>query len=42
MYKGKLFRRGFTFPLLECLDEDQAMYLLVRLPQGIYIMHSEG
>jgi len=37
---GELFRRGFSIPLLKCLDPAQAEYVLTELRRGICGMHS--
>jgi len=37
---GELFRRGFSSPLLKCLDHAQADYVLTELYRGICSMHS--
>jgi len=36
---GELFRQGFSSPILKCLDEDQAAYVLVELHKGKYGVH---
>jgi len=36
----ELFRRGFTSPLLKCIDMEQAEYVMRELHQGIYGYHS--
>lgn len=38
---GKLYRRGFSLPLLKCLDWDQANYVLWELHEGICGLHSK-
>ena len=37
---GELFKRGFSVPLLRCLDPIQADYILAELHRGICGMHS--
>jgi len=37
---GELFRRGFSSPLLKCLDRTQADYVLSELHEGICEIHS--
>jgi len=37
---GELFRRGFSIPLLKCLDPTQAEYVLAELHRRICGMHS--
>ena len=36
MCSGELFCREFSSPLLKCLGEDQAMYVLAELHRGIW------
>jgi len=37
---GELFRRGFSAPLLKCLERTQAEYVLAELHKGICGVHS--
>jgi len=37
---GELFRRGFSAPLLKCLELTQADYMLAELHKGICEVHS--
>nr|KYP74436.1 Uncharacterized protein Mb2253c family [Cajanus cajan] len=37
---GELFKRGFSMPLLKCLDTDQAHYVMDEIHRGICGMHS--
>ncbi|XP_020216687.1 uncharacterized protein LOC109800307 [Cajanus cajan] len=39
---GELYRRGFSTPLLKCLDSAQADYVLREIHQGICGSHSGG
>jgi len=39
---GELFRRGSSTPLLKCLDDDRAKYVLTELHRGICGMHSRA
>nr|KYP66897.1 Transposon Ty3-I Gag-Pol polyprotein [Cajanus cajan] len=39
---GELFKRGFSIPLLKCLDPDQAEYVMSEIHRGIYGMHSRA
>jgi len=39
---GELFRRGFSSPMLKCLDHKQADYVLPELHRGICGIHSEA
>ena len=40
LQNDELFRRGFSTPLLKCLDSSQAQYVLEELHRGICGMHS--
>nr|KYP36325.1 Retrovirus-related Pol polyprotein from transposon 412 family [Cajanus cajan] len=37
---GELFKRGFSVPLLKCLNSDQAEYVMDEIHRGICGMHS--
>nr|KYP44258.1 Retrovirus-related Pol polyprotein from transposon 17.6 [Cajanus cajan] len=37
---GELFKRGFSVPLLNCLNSDQAEYVMDEIHRGICGMHS--
>ncbi|KAH1052885.1 hypothetical protein GYH30_022255 [Glycine max] len=37
---GELFKRGLTIPLLKCLDNQQADYVMRELYEGIYGLHT--
>nr|KYP44913.1 Transposon Ty3-I Gag-Pol polyprotein [Cajanus cajan] len=37
---GELFKRGFSVPLLKCLDPDQDEYVMSEIHRGICGMHS--
>nr|KYP31996.1 Transposon Ty3-G Gag-Pol polyprotein [Cajanus cajan] len=39
---GELFKRGFSVPLLKCLDPDQAEYVMSEIHRGICGMHSRA
>ena len=39
---GVLYRRGFTLPLLRCLDDEEADYVLREIHEGICGNHSEA
>ncbi|CAJ2665934.1 unnamed protein product [Trifolium pratense] len=39
---GKLYRRGFSIPLLKCVDEDTADYILRDVHEGINAQHLGG
>ncbi|CAJ2655614.1 unnamed protein product [Trifolium pratense] len=39
---GKLYRRGFSIPLLKCVDEDTADYVLREVHEGINAQHLGG
>jgi len=38
----KLYKRGFSVPLLKCLEPDEAQYVLAELHEGICGNHSGG
>nr|KYP34871.1 Uncharacterized protein Mb2253c family [Cajanus cajan] len=38
----ELFKRGFSMPLLKCLDTDQANYVMDEIHRGICGMHSRA
>ncbi|CAJ2673127.1 unnamed protein product [Trifolium pratense] len=40
--EGKLYRRGFSIPLLKCVDEDTADYILREVHEGINAQHLGG
>ncbi|XP_052287208.1 uncharacterized protein LOC127898758 [Citrus sinensis] len=42
MIDGILYRRGYTLPFLQCLDEDDADYVLREVHEGICGNHSGG
>ncbi|XP_027362811.1 uncharacterized protein LOC113870420 [Abrus precatorius] len=37
-----LYRRGISTPMLKCLDDDQASYVMREIHEGIYGTHSSG
>ncbi|XP_020232779.1 uncharacterized protein LOC109813072 [Cajanus cajan] len=39
---GELYRRGFSVPLLKCVDKEQANYILREIHEGICGFHSGG
>ena len=39
---NELFRRGITSPLLKCLDQTQADYVMRELHEGICSLHTGG
>ncbi|MCI36252.1 hypothetical protein A2U01_0057474 [Trifolium medium] len=39
---GKLYRRGFSIPLLKCVDESQVDYILNEIHEGINGQHIGG
>ncbi|CAJ2673122.1 unnamed protein product [Trifolium pratense] len=39
---GKLYRRGFSIPLLKCVDEDTTDYILREVHEGINAQHLGG
>ncbi|RDX71668.1 hypothetical protein CR513_48942, partial [Mucuna pruriens] len=38
----RLYRRGFTFPLLKCLDGDEIEYVMKEVHEGVCRTHIEG
>lgn len=36
---SELYKRGFSSPLLKCLDQDQANYVLRELHDGVCSLH---
>ena len=38
---GVFYHRGFTLPLLRCLDDEEANYVLREIHEGICGNHSE-
>nr|KYP45835.1 Uncharacterized protein K02A2.6 [Cajanus cajan] len=42
MVGGELYRRGFSVPLLKCVDAEQAEYILREMHEGICGFHSGG
>ncbi|MCI24525.1 hypothetical protein A2U01_0045709, partial [Trifolium medium] len=39
---GKLYRRGFSIPLLKCVEEGQVEYILNEIHEGINGQHVGG
>ncbi|XP_074324088.1 uncharacterized protein LOC141661006 [Apium graveolens] len=42
IYDGILYRRGFSVPLLKCIDGDECNYILREVHEGICGNHSGG
>ena len=42
IYDGKLYRRSFSSPLLLCVDEEKAHYIMRKIHEEIYRNHSGG
>ena len=42
LYDGKLYRRGFSTPLLKCVDLTEGNYILPEIHEGVYDNHSGG
>ncbi|XP_074328487.1 uncharacterized protein LOC141666399 [Apium graveolens] len=42
IYDGILYRRGFSMPLLKCIDGDECNYILREVHEGICGNHSGG
>ena len=42
MLNGELFKRGLITPLLNCLNIQQANYVMKELHEGIYDLHTWG
>jgi hypothetical protein len=40
MVKGKLYKRGFTLPLLKCVSVEEGNYILREIHEGICESHS--
>jgi len=39
---GKLFRHGYTHPILTYVSEDQCTHIMAELHEGIYGSHVKG
>ena len=42
LYDGKLYRRGFSTPLLKCVDLEKENYILREIHEGVYSNHAGG
>ena len=42
IFDGKLYKKGFSSPLLLCVDRDQASYILTEIHEGICGNHAGG
>ena len=42
LYDGQLYRRGFSTPLLKCVDLTEWNYILQEIHEGVCGNHSEG
>ncbi|XP_074346956.1 uncharacterized protein LOC141685772 [Apium graveolens] len=42
IYDGVLYRRGFSVPLLKCIDGEECNYILREVHEGIFGNHSGG
>jgi hypothetical protein len=42
MVDNTIYERGYTFPLLKCLSESEAKYILKEIHEGVYGTHSRG
>ena len=42
LYDGQLYRRGFSTPLLKCVDLTEGNYMLQEIHEGVYGNHSGG
>ena len=42
LYDGQLYRRGFSTPLLKCVDLVEGNYILQEIHEGVYGNHSGG
>ncbi|RDY09050.1 Retrovirus-related Pol polyprotein, partial [Mucuna pruriens] len=38
----QLYRRGFSFPLLKCLEEEESSYVIKEVHEGVYGTHIGG
>ena len=37
---GTLYKRGFSMPYLECVDKEEAKYILEEIHEGVYGDHA--
>ena len=42
MYDDRLYKRGFSTPLLKCVDLEEGNYILQEIHEGIYDNHARG
>ena len=42
LYDGQLYRRGFSTPLLKCVDLEEGNYILQEIHEGICDNHAGG
>ena len=42
IYDEKLYKRGFSTPLLKCVDLEERNYILWEIHEGIYNNHTGG
>ena len=42
LYDDQLYKRGFSTPLLKCVNLDQGNHILQEIHEGIYGNHAEG
>ncbi|RDY10138.1 Tf2-6, partial [Mucuna pruriens] len=42
LIEQRLYRRGFSYPLLRCVDGDEALYIIQEVHEGICGMHIGG
>ena len=42
LYDGQLYRRGFSTPLLKCVDLEEGNNILQEIYEGVYGNHAEG
>src|SRR3954462_5612378 len=42
LVEDRLYRRGFSIPLLKCIDEDTVLHILREIHEGINSQHLGG
>ena len=42
LYNEKLYRRGFSTPLLKCVNLEEGNYILQEIHEGVYDNHARG
>ena len=42
LYDGRIYRRGFSIPLLKCVDLIEGNYILLEIHEGVCGNHSGG